>query len=78
MPEAWAKLLSKSGISDIERKKNPQAVVKALEFLTNQSGIQEGEAKFMTAQRYDGEWGSETGSVVKGVWWGVGGEWGDR
>lgn len=53
MPEAWAKLLQNSGISAAEKKKNPQAVVKALEFYTtNQSGIGEGETKFMTAQRY--------------------------
>ena len=53
MPEAWAKLLQNSGISAAEKKKNPQAVVKALEFYTtNQSGIMDGETKFMTAQRY--------------------------
>ena len=55
MPEAWAKLLQNSGISAAEKKKNPQAVVKALEFFThNQSsaGLQEQE-KFMTAPRYD-------------------------
>ena len=53
MPEAWAKLLLNSGISAAEKKKNPQAVVKALEFYTtNQSGLSDGETKFMTAQRY--------------------------
>ena len=57
MPEAWAKLLQNSGISAAEKKKNPQAVVKALEFFThNQSsaGLEEQE-KFMTAQRYEEE-----------------------
>ena len=53
MPEAWAKLLQNSGISAAEKKKNPQAVVKALEFFThNQSEEQE---KFLTAQRYGEE-----------------------
>ena len=52
MPEAWAKLLQNSGISQAEKKKNPQNVIKALEFFTtNRSGIGEGEAKFLTAQR---------------------------
>ena len=56
MPEAWAKLLLNSGISAAEKKKNPQGVIKALEFYTaNSSGINEGETKFMTAQRY-GRW----------------------
>ena len=55
MPEAWAKLLLNSGISAAEKKKNPQGVIKALEFYTaNSSGINEGETKFMTAQRYGG------------------------
>ncbi len=53
MPEAWAKLLLNSGISAAEKKKNPQGVIKALEFYTaNSSGINDGESKFMTAQRY--------------------------
>ena len=53
MPEAWAKLLLNSGISAAEKKKNPQGVIKALEFYTaNSSGINDGETKFMTAQRY--------------------------
>ena len=52
MPEAWAKLLQNSGISAAEKKKNPQGVIKALEFYTTSSGIGEGESKFMTAQRY--------------------------
>jgi hypothetical protein len=57
MPEAWAKLLLHSGISAAEKKKNPQGVIKALEFYTGSSGIGgDGESKFMTAQRYqDGE-----------------------
>ena len=56
MPEAWAKLLQNSGISAAEKKKNPQAVVKALEFLHNQSsaGLEETE-KFLTAPRYGDE-----------------------
>ncbi|XP_064393748.1 serine/threonine-protein kinase PAK 1-like [Halichondria panicea] len=55
MPEAWAKLLLNSGISAAEKKKNPQGVIKALEFYTaNSSGIGDGETKFMTAQRYGG------------------------
>ena len=60
MPEAWAKLLLHSGISAAEKKKNPQGVIKALEFYTaTSSGIGgDGESKFMTAQRYqDGEEG---------------------
>lgn len=54
MPEAWAKLLLHSGISAAEKKKNPQGVIKALEFYTaTSSGIGgDGESKFMTAQRY--------------------------
>ena len=54
MPEAWARLLQNSGISAAEKKKNPQAVVKALEFFThNQSSAgQEEQEKYMTAQRY--------------------------
>ena len=55
MPEAWARLLQNSGISAAEKKKNPQAVVKALEFFThNQSsaGLEEQE-KYMTAPRYN-------------------------
>ena len=57
MPEAWAKLLLHSGISAAEKKKNPQGVIKALEFYTaTSSGIGgDGESKFMTAQRYGGE-----------------------
>lgn len=57
MPEAWAKLLQNSGISAAEKKKNPQAVVKALEFYThNQSHAgQEEQEKFMTAPRYGEE-----------------------
>lgn len=54
MPEAWAKLLLNSGISAAEKKKNPQGVIKALEFYTTASGIGEGETKYMTAQRYGG------------------------
>lgn len=64
MPEAWAKLLLHSGISAAEKKKNPQGVIKALEFYTaTSSGIGgEGESKFMTAQRYgDGECEREGG-----------------
>lgn len=54
MPEAWAKLLQHSGISAAEKKKNPQGVIKALEFYTaTNSGVRDGESKFMTAQRYD-------------------------
>lgn len=55
MPEAWAKLLLHSGISAAEKKKNPQGVIKALEFYTaTSSGIGgDGESKFMTAQRYN-------------------------
>ena len=54
MPQAWAKLLQNSGISAAEKIKNPQGVIKALEFYTaTSSGIGgEGEAKFLTAQRY--------------------------
>ena len=52
MPEAWAKLLQNSGISQAEKKKNPQNVIKALEFFTTtRSGTGEGETKFLTAQR---------------------------
>ena len=62
MPEAWAKLLQNSGISAAEKKKNPQAVVKALEFYTtNRSGIGDGETKFLTAQRY-----GEGGEIEEG------------
>ena len=60
MPEAWARLLQNSGISAAEKKKNPQAVVKALEFFThNQSsaGLEEQE-KFMTAPRYNTDEGT--------------------
>ena len=53
MPQAWAKLLQNSGISAAEKKKNPQGVIKALEFYTaTSSGIGGDETKFMTAQRY--------------------------
>ena len=53
MPQAWAKLLQNSGISAAEKKKNPQGVIKALEFYTaTSSGIGGEETKFMTAQRY--------------------------
>ena len=53
-------MLQNSGISAAEKKKNPQAVVKALEFFThNQSsaGLEEQE-KFMTAPRYNTEEGT--------------------
>ena len=54
MPEAWAKLLQHSGISAAEKKKNPQGVIKALEFYhATSSGAGDGESKFMTAQRYN-------------------------
>ena len=54
MPEAWAKLLQHSGISAAEKKKNPQGVIKALEFYTaTSSAVGDGESKFMTAQRYN-------------------------
>ncbi len=77
MPEAWAKLLLNSGISAAEKKKNPQAVVKALEFYTtNQSGMGEGETKFMTAQRY-GEL-ARLGSVGRGEGEGEGRRGGGR
>ena len=56
MPDAWAKLLMHSGISAAEKKKNPQGVIKALEFYTG-SGVGEVESKFMTAPRY-GDGGS--------------------
>lgn len=67
MPEAWAKLLLHSGISAAEKKKNPQGVIKALEFYTGSSGIGgDGESKFMTAQRYgDGE--SASGNLGFGI-----------
>ena len=58
MPEAWARLLQNSGISAAEKKKNPQAVVKALEFFThNQSAAGMEEGKFMTAPRYTADEG---------------------
>lgn len=61
MPEAWARLLQNSGISAAEKKKNPQAVVKALEFFThNQSAAGLEEEKFMTAPRYNAEEGIHT------------------
>ena len=50
IPEEWAKQMLDSGISAVEKKKNLQAVVKALEFDT--SGIRKGETKLVTAQRY--------------------------
>ena len=59
MPEAWARLLQNSGISAAEKKKNPQAVVKALEFFThNQSAAGMEEGKFMTAPRYTADEGT--------------------
>ena len=55
MPEAWAKLLDSSGISQAEKAKNPDAVVKALEFMTKRSSHSENDPKFLTAQRYGKE-----------------------
>ncbi len=51
MPEAWSNLLKHSGITRDEKQKNPQAVVKALEFYTRTSQTEE-NSKFLTAQRY--------------------------
>ena len=51
MPEAWSNLLKHSGITRDEKQKNPQAVVKVLEFYTRTSQSEE-SSKFLTAQRY--------------------------
>lgn len=50
MPEAWSNLLKHSGITRDEKQKNPQAVVKVLEFYTRSSQSEE-SSKFLTAQR---------------------------
>ena len=56
MPEAWSNLLKNSGITRDEKQKNPQAVVKVLEFYTRSSQAEE-SSKFLTAQRH-GEFNS--------------------
>ncbi|XP_062522105.1 serine/threonine-protein kinase PAK 1-like [Corticium candelabrum] len=48
MPEAWAKLLMHSGITQAEKKKNPQAVIDVLKFY---NADREPEEKYMTVSK---------------------------
>ncbi|KAJ7391091.1 Serine/threonine-protein kinase PAK 3 [Desmophyllum pertusum] len=48
MPEAWARLLHTSNITQAEQKKNPQAVLDVLNFY---EGSKETNAKFMTVSK---------------------------
>ncbi|CAH3025166.1 unnamed protein product [Porites evermanni] len=51
MPEAWARLLHTSNITQAEQKKNPQAVLDVLNFYEGNINKEETTSKFMTVSK---------------------------
>ncbi|XP_073256496.1 serine/threonine-protein kinase PAK 2-like isoform X2 [Porites lutea] len=55
MPEAWARLLHTSNITQAEQKKNPQAVLDVLNFYEGNINKEETTSKFMTVSKPYGQ-----------------------